>query len=392
MTALLLALVPGCGCLEAILQDYGRDLLVAGLLSAVVFNQRQPLAPGDAGTGQAVPLAGIDCWDLNRNRIPEPAEDINADGVFDARDCQGEAGPPGQSGTDGMVGGAGQPGAAGRDGADGINCWDTNANGLADDAEDLNGDGLWNARDCIGPAGARGAGGSPGPTGTDGMNLFDVAVVDFFTADPASTDRSSVQLLPVEESFLTPQQTGQQLGPLAFRFAVPENYNVENEILMRLYLHRAGPGPVGCVVLAIDARRLRPGLGIRPFDHDAPEQIEMCSLSPASPGCGRRWVRIDAAAAIEEGDGKDHDDGILLVVDLPLSTPSGLDYPDELTVSDFLAFELTTAASDGASYELLGVEFQELRPGHSVLVGAAVLTPSGADPNPTALCSSATVD
>lgn len=33
--------------------------------------------------------AGIDCWDTNGNGVNDPSEDTNGDGVFDSRDCQG---------------------------------------------------------------------------------------------------------------------------------------------------------------------------------------------------------------------------------------------------------------------------------------------------------------
>ena len=53
---------------------------------------------------------------------------------------------------------------AGKDGTDGINCWDSNGNGIDDPAEDANGDGVWDARDC------RGADGVDGKDGKDGLN------------------------------------------------------------------------------------------------------------------------------------------------------------------------------------------------------------------------------
>lgn len=37
---------------------------------------------------------GLACWDLNGNGVPNPEEDTNGDGSFDALDCQG---PPGDS-------------------------------------------------------------------------------------------------------------------------------------------------------------------------------------------------------------------------------------------------------------------------------------------------------
>ena len=43
---------------------------------------------GDTGATGATGLAGINCWDLNGNRINDSSEDVNKDGVFDTKDCQ----------------------------------------------------------------------------------------------------------------------------------------------------------------------------------------------------------------------------------------------------------------------------------------------------------------
>ena len=43
---------------------------------------------------------------------------------------------------DGKDGANGAAGADGNDGAGGLHCWDLNENGIADPAEDLNGDGV----------------------------------------------------------------------------------------------------------------------------------------------------------------------------------------------------------------------------------------------------------
>tara|TARA_B100000809_G_scaffold266274_1_gene328181 strand:- start:1222 stop:4128 length:2907 start_codon:yes stop_codon:yes gene_type:complete len=48
--------------------------------------------------------------------------------------------------------------ANGPSGADGLNCWDTNGNGIQDAAEDINGDSSWDALDCQGSGGTFTAG------------------------------------------------------------------------------------------------------------------------------------------------------------------------------------------------------------------------------------------
>jgi len=44
-------------------------------------------------------------------------------------------------------------------GGDGLSCWDSNGNGEADPGEDTNGDSVYDAADCIGPAGTQGSSG-----------------------------------------------------------------------------------------------------------------------------------------------------------------------------------------------------------------------------------------
>ena len=44
-------------------------------------------------------------------------------------------------------------------GLDGLNCWDANGNGIQDAAEDINGDGAWDALDCRGDSGVAGVDG-----------------------------------------------------------------------------------------------------------------------------------------------------------------------------------------------------------------------------------------
>ncbi len=89
-----------------------------------------------------------------------------------------------------MTGPQGIPGASviGPAGEDGINCWDLNENGLPDDEEDINGDGVVDVLDCRGPEGPQGppgestviegaqgpAGpeGPPGEPGEDGLSII----------------------------------------------------------------------------------------------------------------------------------------------------------------------------------------------------------------------------
>ena len=56
---------------------------------------------------------GGSCWDTNSNGTCDPSEDINGDGVCDARDCQGRTGATGPQGPQGPTGATGSQGAAG---------------------------------------------------------------------------------------------------------------------------------------------------------------------------------------------------------------------------------------------------------------------------------------
>ncbi len=136
-------------------------------------------------TSGGEPSAAIHCWDLNGNGINDAAEDINGDGLFNTLDCQGPAGidgiagppgPAGPAGVDGIVGPpgpagidgiAGPPGPAGANGTNGMNCWDSNGDGVNDASEDVNGDGAYDTLDCQGSGGG-GTVGPPGPQGPQG--------------------------------------------------------------------------------------------------------------------------------------------------------------------------------------------------------------------------------
>jgi len=151
-----------------------KDVAVSGLMDAMWFGASLALsqATGEDQSGQGQPGApgadGINCWDLNGNGEDDPEEDANGDGEWNALDCQGPAGedgaqgsqgqpgPPGQNGADGQDGRDGRDGADGQDGLSGINCWDLDGDRVNDPAEDVNGDGLWDAQDCQGAAGEDG--------------------------------------------------------------------------------------------------------------------------------------------------------------------------------------------------------------------------------------------
>ncbi len=102
---------------------------------------------GDPGNIGETGAAGINCWDTNSDGVNDDTEDTNQDGEYNALDCVGNGG---------------------QSGADGANCWDTNGNGEKDDNEDINQDGEHDALDC------QGANGADGTDGTNGVGLEDL--------------------------------------------------------------------------------------------------------------------------------------------------------------------------------------------------------------------------
>ena len=166
---------------------------------------------GNTGFQGEAGATGLKCSDINLNGIDDPEEDTNGDGLFNSEDCDGSglyAGPtgqPGQPGPQGIAGIVGEVGEVGIDGPqgntglqgetgpqgvdgeiqgpNGIHCFDLNGNGLQDENEDTNGDGLYNIQDCptsnettvfqgdTGPQGIegqQGQQGAQGPTGAQG--------------------------------------------------------------------------------------------------------------------------------------------------------------------------------------------------------------------------------
>ena len=113
-------------------------------------------ATGPAGSNGT---NGINCWDTNGNGVNDPSEDTNADGFFDALDCKGAVGTAGATGAAGING---------SNGTNGVNCWDTNGNGVNDPSEDTNSDTFFNNLDCQGAIGVAGPAGPIGATGPAG--------------------------------------------------------------------------------------------------------------------------------------------------------------------------------------------------------------------------------
>jgi|CXWL01.1.fsa_nt_gi hypothetical protein len=307
----LTLLLQGAGCGNPFLglEDYQRDILFNGLLFYLLQRDNQN-DTGNDGSGD--PPAG--------QPIPGP---------------EGPQGPEGPAGAQGVQGEAGTPGAAGPRGAQGPK-GETGVIGPA------------------GPAGANGATGPAGPPG-EGGTFLDVFIDDFFTYANSILGELDTGIVNITEPALgaANPESGDS-GAIAYRFEVPEIYDGE-ELTMRLMFFRTGPTEPGqCLIFSIDTLRLRDGQGIGPYGD-------------------RLWIRVDrpapettqksAAEFLLGGE----PEGQYLVLELPLNSPAGLGYPDDLNVTDLIAFEIATETrnddlspwDDGGRYELLGVEFYE---------------------------------
>lgn len=362
----------GCGSGDFLgLEDYQRDVIYGVLALALLQD-----AGGDQPPPQPLPGAdGINCWDLNGNDVDDPEEDVNGDGSFDALDCQGPQGVPGEPGAQGEPGGQGEPGAQGESGDPGP----------------------------PGPAGQDGADGDDGQRGLPGEpgpEFFDMFVDRFFTLEDGLEGSLEVGIVEIAEPALgRPEPQQGQAGAIAYRFGVPEIYDeaAGNDVTMRLSFYRqpacvGGPQdgelctsdadclvdggcpgwlPGKCLVFTLDALRLSNGQDVVDYGE-------------------RLWVRPDVVrvSGVQKGlaeallAGGDQQEGVFLIIDIPINSPDGLDDPTALASGDLLAFEIATLSGlfgvweDGGRYELLGVEFFETEA--SVLQGATIFRSEGA--------------
>jgi hypothetical protein len=109
---------------------------------------------------------GINCWDTNGNGVNEPSEDINGDLAFNALDCRGANGIAGATGVTGSTGATGATGNTGATGATG-NTGATGA-GVAGATGNTGATGATGNTGATGAAGVAGATGNTGATGATG--------------------------------------------------------------------------------------------------------------------------------------------------------------------------------------------------------------------------------
>ena len=314
----------GCGNDALFMENYQRDLLVAALVIALIQWQQQR-----------------DLTNANPPTEPSAGEPL-----------PGPEGPEGPQGQPGTAGPQGPPGTLGPRGPQGL----TGQRGPIGPKGDPGPAGPSGPAGAQGPAGQGGPQGPAGPQGEPGDRFIDVFIDDFFTyADhiPGSLD---VNIVAIREPALgTPNDQIGDAGAIAFRFEIPEIYETAEELTLRLLFYRTGQiTPGNCLIFTLDSLRLRNGADVQPYGD-------------------RLWIRVDGSEKVpaqktvaETLLGGEGGDGVYLVVELPLNTPAGLGFPNDLAVADLLAFEFDTATKpdlsawdDGGRYELLGVEVFE---------------------------------
>lgn len=110
--------------------------------------------------GQSVELGcptGLHCWDSDSDGVCDEAEDGNADSFCDVEDCRGAQGPPGPQGVTGPQGAQGSAGPQGSPGPQGV-------------AGVQGPPGPQGPAGATGPQGSDGEQGPPGPPGPAGLD------------------------------------------------------------------------------------------------------------------------------------------------------------------------------------------------------------------------------
>ncbi len=318
----------GCGNPFLGLQDYQRDLLFHGLLYYVLQQRIHRLQD--------------QVNDLQDQVAHEPPAGEPLPGPEGPQGAQGEQGPAGPQGEQGPAGPQGEPGEVGPEGDPG-------------DVGPAGAQGASGAQGLQGASGAPGSQGPAGPAGAPGGLFFDEFIEDFFTYADHVPGSLPINIVSIREPALgVPNGQIGDAGAIAYRLEIPQIYQPGEEITMRLLFYRTGDvHPGDCLIFTLDSLRLRSGDTLEPFGD-------------------RLWVRIDpanksvanktAAESLLGGQAG----GVYIVIELPVNSAAGLGYPNDLAVSDMLAFEIATAVKpdlsawdDGGRYELLGVEFFE---------------------------------
>lgn len=136
---------------RALTAESGGPLTFDGVALCTAGDEACRGVDGAAGADGQDGVDGLHCWDLDGDGAADAGEDVNGDDVVDALDCRGADGTDGADGADGAPGADGQDGV---DGVDGRHCWDLDGVGVGAAAEDRDGNGVFDARDCRGSVAA----------------------------------------------------------------------------------------------------------------------------------------------------------------------------------------------------------------------------------------------
>jgi len=127
---------------------------------------------------------------------------------------------------------------------------------------------------------------------------------------------------------------------VGFKTVIPNRYDgaTQNPVTMRILLYFAldyEPRMTQCEYFNLAAVRLRDGQPVEQYGDEM-------------------WLVLDP---------RDNDDPMFLVVDVPINSPEGLGFPEDLEAGQMLAFGLAWRDIEcpwmGADYRILGVEFFE---------------------------------
>jgi hypothetical protein len=319
VTAGSLVLAVGCNPGSALgLQDWGRDLLSIGSGALVAALVAANVAPNDLGNGGDVVLGEVGPQGPTGPQGPagDPGEPGRS--VPSVPGDTGSAGPQGEQGLTGPQGAAGPEGPTGPTGPAG-------------------------PAGPTGPEGPTGAEGPAGPAGDSGPEYFSVFIDEFYRIPDTGSQYTSVESMPRFHA------------PVGWKVAIPNRYTPGNPVTMRLFLNQDYSGNEGapyseCQVFRLAVVRRQAGAAA-----DYVDNIYMTLVLPEGQ---------------LNGDGN-----LLLVVDVPINTPEGLNLFGDLEPAQVLAFGMERygreCLSEKASpYSILGVEFFESAPGEAGVAGA----------------------
>jgi len=248
----------------------------------------------------------------------------------------GPAGPPGPQGPQGEPGAPGEPGRS--------------APAVPGEQGPAGPEGPQGPAGPTGPEGAtgpEGPAGPPGPEGSRGPSYFDVFVDEFYRIPEVGTQYASVESIPRFHA------------PVGWKVAIPSRYSPGNPVTMRLFLSQDYSQNGGLPYTQCDAFRLAV---VRWQPGGSAEYVDNLYLTLAQP------------VTLLGGHGS-----VLLVVDIPINTPQGLNVFGDLQPAQFLAFGMEHYGREClpdriSPYAILGVEFFESGVGEDEADGAVFST------------------